>query len=67
MYLFYIYNSLFVKCFGDFFRYKLSLHKVVCFKNNNIFICFSQTEEYFIIQIIGDKFQSLDHHQAIFT
>jgi len=28
---------------------------------------FSQTQQYFIILLIGYKFRPLDHHQAIFT
>jgi hypothetical protein len=36
-------------------------------KNNNKFICFSQTQQYVIIYLIGCQFRSLYHHQAIFT
>jgi hypothetical protein len=32
----------------------------------NIYI-FNQTQQYFIIELSGDKFQSLDHHQPIIT
>ena len=28
---------------------------------------FSQAQQYFIIQLIGNKFQSLEHHQVIIT
>jgi len=28
---------------------------------------FSQKQQYIIIQLTGNKFQSLDHHQAIIT
>ena len=36
-------------------------------KDKNLFIYFSQTQQYFIIYIIVYYFRSLDHHQAIFT
>jgi len=36
-------------------------------KDSNKIIYFSKTKRYFIIQLIGDKLRSLDHHQAIFT
>jgi len=41
----------------------------VCYRieRQYTYICFSQTQQYFIVQLTGDKFPYLDHRQAIFT
>jgi hypothetical protein len=37
-------------------------------KDNKIFLCFSHTQQYIILSYLDDDmFQSLDHHQTIFT
>jgi len=36
-------------------------------KDNNKITYFSKAKQYFIIQLIGNTFQTLDHHQANFT
>ena len=35
-------------------------------KNNDKYV-FSQTQQYFIIQLIGNEFRSLDYHQTVIT
>ena len=33
--------------------------------NNNCIVCCSQTQQYFIIHLIGDNFRSSDRHQTV--